>query len=81
MQKSSLFHLQAKFSANEGPRALLLSTGSYELVESSPHDFFWGQGYDGSGRNNLGRLLMYLRGQLAAAAGAKQQQQQQQQGA
>lgn len=47
-----------------------------ELVESSPHDFFWGRGYDGSGANMLGKLLMQVRAELlqqqppAAAAAA-----------
>lgn len=62
-----------------------------ELVESSPHDFFWGRGYDGSGANMLGKLLMQVRAELlqqqpaaaaataaeaAAAGGAGRPQQQ-----
>ncbi len=35
-----------------------------QLVESSPHDFFWGSGWDHSGHNHLGRLLMLVREQL-----------------
>lgn len=68
-----------------------LAAGGLELVESSPHDFFWGRGYDGSGANMLGKLLMQVREELqqqqsgggstataatAAAAGDAQQQRQ-----
>jgi hypothetical protein len=35
--------LRAKFTQHAGPRAMLLSLGGAELVESSPHDTFWGQ--------------------------------------
>ena len=37
------------------------------IVENSPHDFFWGKGVDGSGENNLGRLLEIVREELHAA--------------
>jgi diaminohydroxyphosphoribosylaminopyrimidine deaminase/5-amino-6-(5-phosphoribosylamino)uracil reductase len=40
------------------------SASGLQLVESSPHDFFWGRGYDGSGANMLGKLLMQVRGEL-----------------
>lgn len=69
--------LRAKFRAHEGPRKMLLSTaggkwGEFgaELVENSPHDMFWGQGYDGSGQNQLGKLLMQVRNELVAEFGA-----------
>lgn len=45
---------------------MLLAT-SAQLVEASPHDYFWGRGVDGSGANHLGALLMRLRDELAAA--------------
>jgi len=38
-----------------------------QIVEASPHDFFWGAGFDGSGANQLGRLLMQLRAELMQA--------------
>ncbi|CAK0784832.1 hypothetical protein CVIRNUC_008037 [Coccomyxa viridis] len=73
--------LKAKFTQHEGPRALLLSTASLglsgralDLVEASPHDFFWGRGVDGSGFNHLGILLMSVREELLQA---EQQQPQQ----
>lgn len=37
-----------------------------QLMENSPHDFFWGGGWDASGSNHLGRLLMRVREQLIA---------------
>lgn len=56
--------LAAKFRAHSGPRALLLDTAGAELVEASPHDFFWGCGIDGRGQNRLGEALMELREEL-----------------
>lgn len=53
---------------------MLLGTavnGGAALVESSPHDYFWGCGVDGSGANHLGALLMRLRAELAAADSAE----------
>ena len=44
----------------EGPAG----PGDLDLVENSPHDFFWGRGFDGSGQNQLGRLLVELREEL-----------------
>lgn len=68
--------LRAKFLAHKGPRELLLSTasgapggGALFLAEGSPHDTFWGRGRDGTGRNQLGALLMELRDELLADAG------------
>ena len=68
----------AQFSAHAGPRALLLATaeegpagGPLELVEASPHDFFWGRGVDGSGANHLGTLLMSIRDELIAVQRAQ----------
>jgi diaminohydroxyphosphoribosylaminopyrimidine deaminase/5-amino-6-(5-phosphoribosylamino)uracil reductase len=60
--------LRAKFTQHAAARALLLSTRSARLVENSPHDYIWGVGRDGSGRNQLGELLGELRAELAQAA-------------
>ncbi|KAG2494143.1 hypothetical protein HYH03_007779 [Edaphochlamys debaryana] len=38
----------------------------YELVEASPHDYYWGAGYERTGQNKLGRLLMKVRDELLA---------------
>ncbi|KAG2431801.1 hypothetical protein HXX76_009296 [Chlamydomonas incerta] len=35
-----------------------------ELVEASPHDYYWGAGYERTGQNKLGRLLMAVRDEL-----------------
>lgn len=53
-----------KFATHGDIRAILLATGSAELVENSPRDCFWGCGSDGTGRNELGKLLTRVRGQL-----------------
>jgi ribA/ribD-fused uncharacterized protein len=46
-------------------KALLLSTGDAELVESSYRDMFWGKHPNGNaGENHLGKLLMELRTEL-----------------
>jgi ribA/ribD-fused uncharacterized protein len=59
--------LNAKFSQNPSLKNKLLQTGSAYLVEHIPvkgRDAFWGDDNDGSGKNQLGILLMELRGQL-----------------
>ena len=57
-----------QFGHHDGPRKLLLSTAREEstqlLQESSPSDFFWAAGVDGTGCNHLGRLLMQVREEL-----------------
>ena len=58
--------LKCKFSSHSHLKTLLLSTVGSVLVESSPHDLFWGGGRDGEGLNYLGRLLMQLRSQILA---------------
>jgi len=56
--------LRAKFTQHPGLKALLLSTGSAELVEHTRNDHYWADGGDGSGKNRLGKLLMELREEL-----------------
>jgi len=53
--------LLAKFTTHDDIRAVLLSTGDAPMVENSPHDYYWGCGKDGSGKNRLGQLLVDLR--------------------
>jgi ribA/ribD-fused uncharacterized protein len=55
--------LRLKFR-NPSARELLLSTGQRMLVESSPFDYFWAAGQDGSGQNRLGHLLVQVRHEL-----------------
>lgn len=52
--------------------ALLVGTGTRQLVEASPHDDYWGCGRRGNGRNRLGPLLMTLRAELSASPGGEQ---------
>ena len=56
--------LRAKFAAHEDCRECLLATGRELIVESSPNDYFWGCGYDRTGSNVLGKLLMVVREEL-----------------
>ena len=56
--------LKAKFSAHESLTQKLVMTGTDELVEDSPIDYFWGCGKTGRGRNELGKALMRLRESL-----------------
>ena len=54
--------LLAKFSQNEWPRQLLVSTGKRKLVEHTYNDSFWGDGGGhGQGSNHLGKLLEKVR--------------------
>jgi len=54
----------AKFVQNHDFRERLFSTGIEEIAEDSPVDYFWGLGADGSGENNLGKILMIVRDKL-----------------
>ncbi|MFI5843014.1 NADAR family protein [Catenuloplanes sp. NPDC051500] len=56
----------AKFGAHADIRAILLSTGTEEIVEDTTTDRYWGRGRDGTGRNMLGRILMRTRARLDA---------------
>ena len=56
--------VEAKFRQHEELRVLILGTGDARLIEHTDHDDFWGDGGDGSGRNELGRILMAVRARL-----------------
>ncbi len=56
--------VRAKFEQNPDIRAVLLGTGDAELIENAPHDYYWGCGADGTGKNILGKVLMEVRGDL-----------------
>jgi N-glycosidase YbiA len=56
--------VEAKFRQHEDLRALLLGTGDAMLIEHTEDDDFWGDGGDGSGRNELGCILMAVRQRL-----------------
>jgi len=56
--------LRAKFDQNPNLKALLMATGNAYLIKHLPslsEDNYWSDGYDGSGKNNLGICLMKLR--------------------
>jgi ribA/ribD-fused uncharacterized protein len=65
-----------KFETHRELRALLLSTGEEEIVESAPGDYYWGCGADGSGQNKLGKLLMEVRSMLSQWAVEEKPQEQ-----
>lgn len=53
-----------KFKTHDKLAALLLSTGSQEIVENAPGDYYWGIGQNGTGLNKLGKILCSVRDQL-----------------
>ncbi|MCL1830977.1 MAG: NADAR family protein [Oscillospiraceae bacterium] len=55
----------AKFRTHLDIRQILLSTGTQEIVEASPIDYYWGCGADRTGKNALGLVLMEVRSILA----------------
>jgi len=54
----------AKFQSNPKLAAKLVATEKRLLEEDAPWDSFWGTGRDGTGRNELGRVLMVVRREL-----------------
>ena len=59
--------VRAKFKSHPKLAAALMETGSEEIVENAPSDFFWGCGKTGTGENWLGRILMEVRSELLTA--------------
>ena len=58
-----------KFQTHPDLREQLLATGDEALVEDAPDDYYWGCGADGTGANNLGKILMEVRSLLRDGAG------------
>jgi ribA/ribD-fused uncharacterized protein len=56
--------LIAKFTQRKELRDALLLTGTEELIENSPTDFYWGIGRNRTGLNKLGRMLQLVRVRL-----------------
>jgi hypothetical protein len=56
--------VRAKFTQHADLREILLSTGDAHIAEHTTIDSYWGDGGDGSGRNQLGKILMMVRGEL-----------------
>jgi ribA/ribD-fused uncharacterized protein len=61
--------LVAKFTQRPELRDALLLTGTEELIEASPTDFYWGVGKNGTGQNKLGRMLQLVRRDLLNRTG------------
>ena len=57
--------LKAKFTQSLELAIKLRETGSVNLVEDSPYDYYWGVGRNKTGQNRLGVLLMRLRDEIA----------------
>ena len=57
-----------KFSQNSFYAYQLVATGDQVLTEHSHKDTYWGDGGDGSGCNELGKILMEVRTNLAQQA-------------
>jgi ribA/ribD-fused uncharacterized protein len=56
--------LLAKFIRHKDARKSLFSTGSYNIVEHTQNDAYWGDGGNGHGKNRLGELLVQVREEL-----------------
>ena len=56
--------LEAKITQHPHLRRLLLETGTEDLVEDSPYDWYWGCGKNGTGQNVMGHLWMTIRESL-----------------
>lgn len=63
--------LIAKFTQHQDLKELLLSTGDAILIEHTSNDAFWADAGDGTGRNELGKLLMEVRAELLNAQAIK----------
>jgi N-glycosidase YbiA len=50
-----------KFETHAALREILLATGEEDIVENAKHDYYWGCGQDGSGKNMLGQILVEVR--------------------
>ena len=64
--KVMLVGCMAKFSQNPHLAEKLLATGDKVIIEHTRKDAYWGDGGDGSGRNELGKTLMEVRAAIRA---------------
>jgi len=67
--------LRLKFQTDKHCKQVLLSTGDAQLVEDSPHDYYWGRGSKGNGTNMLGKLLMEIRSEIMEEESSQADQQ------
>jgi len=56
-----------KFQTHADIRKLLLGTGDCPIVENAPHDYYWGCGAEGTGKNRLGEILMDVRDEFRSS--------------
>lgn len=56
--------VKAKFIQHPELQALLLQTGTAQLIEHTENDAYWGDGGNGKGLNKLGKVLMKVRQEL-----------------
>jgi hypothetical protein len=56
--------VMAKFTQYPKLRVLLLATGDAEIIEHTRNDSYWADGGDGTGRNQLGKILMQVREEM-----------------
>jgi len=61
--------VKAKFSQHDDLRNILLGTADATIVESTANDSYWGDGGNGTGKNQLGKTLMRVRTELLAEKG------------
>lgn len=54
-----------KFKQNIDILEILRDSGSEEIIENTTDDMYWGCGYNGSGKNHLGKILMKVRKELS----------------
>lgn len=59
-----LLAVRTKVEQHKDVYDTLMSTGNAVLVEHTKNDSYWGDGGDGSGRNQLGKTLMKVREEL-----------------
>src|SRR5262245_28354201 len=71
--KDSIMHeaVLAKFTQHADLREILLATGDATIVEHTKNDSYWGDGGDGKGKNQLGRILMQVRNELRSESGSE----------
>ena len=53
-----------KFIQNNDIAEILLTTGNEEIIEKTSHDYYWGCGSNGTGKNKLGIILMQVRDEI-----------------
>jgi ribA/ribD-fused uncharacterized protein len=56
--------VKEKVKQHEDVRNALLATADDEIVEENPNDSFWGNGKDGNGENQMGKILMRIREEI-----------------